>query len=62
MNHNSCYLFNNSRYMAIMYTQVQCLNKYNAQTRHKYIDTGNYKYNSAIVTILLELVLSAYNG
>ena len=27
----------------------------------QYIDTGNYKYNSTIVTILLELVPSAYN-
>ena len=27
----------------------------------QYIDTGNYEYKSAIVTILLELQPSAYN-
>ena len=34
----------------------------NALTIHKYIDRGNYKYNSTLVTLLLVLVPTAYNG
>ena len=47
--------------MAIMYMQVQMLKQIQCIDNTQYIDTGNYKCNSAIVTILLELVPSAYN-